>query len=62
VSEETSEPHSHVVIPDPVRDIYLMSIVAMLDSDDTDRSALSVTLQVGGVLVTGELIGHRRWR
>jgi hypothetical protein len=62
VSEETSEPHSHVVIPDPVRDVYLMSIVAMLDSDETNRSALSVTLQVGGVLVTGELIGHSRWR
>jgi hypothetical protein len=34
----------------------------MLDSDETNRSALSVTLQVGGVLVTGELIGHSRWR
>lgn len=62
MSEETPEQHSHVVIPDPVRDVYLMSIVEMLDSDESNRSALSVTLQVGGVMVAGELIGHGRWR
>jgi hypothetical protein len=62
VSEETPKPHSHVVIPDPVRDIYLMSILSLFDDDKTNTSALSVTLQVGGVLVTGELIGHGRWQ
>ncbi|MET8585721.1 hypothetical protein ABZX39_33360 [Streptomyces collinus] len=62
MSEETPEAHSHVVIPDPVRDVYLMVIASMLEDDKTDRSALSVTLQVGGALVTGELISHSRWR
>jgi hypothetical protein len=62
VSEETEKPHSHVVIPDPVRDVYLMVILSMLNEDKTHRSAISVTLQVGGALVTGELIGHSRWR
>jgi hypothetical protein len=62
VSEETPTPHSHVVIPDPVRDVYLMTILAMFDEDETNTAALTVTLQVGGVLVTGEMIGHGRWR
>jgi len=62
VSEETPTPHSHVVIPDPVRDMYLMAILAMLDQDDTNTAALSVTLQVGGAMVAGEMIGHGRWR
>jgi hypothetical protein len=62
VSEEIREPHSHVVIPDPVRDVYLMAILSMLDEDDTNTAALSVTLQVGGALVAGEMIGHSRWR
>ncbi|MEU5599261.1 hypothetical protein [Streptomyces sp. NPDC020298] len=44
MSEETHEAHSHVVIPEPVRDVYLMSILAMLDEDKSNRSALSVTL------------------
>lgn len=39
-----------------------MTILAMFDQDETNTSALTVTLQVGGVLVTGELIGHGRWR
>lgn len=62
MSEETHEAHSHVVIPEPVRDIYLMSILAMLDEDESNTSALSVTLQVGGAIVCGELIGHSRWQ
>jgi hypothetical protein len=62
VSDEDHEAHSHVVIPEPVRDIYLMSILAMLDEDKSNTSALSVTLQVGGALVCGELIGHGRWQ
>lgn len=62
MSEEKPEAHSHVVIPEPVRDVYLMSILAMLDGDESNTGALSVTLQVGGALVTGELIGHGRWR
>lgn len=61
MSEETHK-HSHVVIPDPVRDVYLMVIASMLEDDETNRSALSVTLQVGGALVAGELISHSRWR
>lgn len=62
MSEDKPEAHSHVVIPEPVRDMYLMAILAMLDADESNKSALSVTLQVGGALVTGELIGHGRWR
>lgn len=62
MSEDASEAHSHVVIPEPVRDVYLMSILAMFDEDKSNTSALSVTLQVGGALVTGELIGHGRWQ
>ncbi|WP_086559411.1 hypothetical protein [Streptomyces africanus] len=62
MSEEKPQAHSHVVIPEPVRDVYLMSILAMLDEDESHKSALSVTLQIGGALVTGELIGHGRWR
>jgi hypothetical protein len=62
VSEETHEAHSHVVIPEPVRDVYLMSILAMMDEDKTHTAALSVTLQVGGAIVCGELIGHGRWQ
>lgn len=62
MSEDAPEAHSHVVIPEPVRDVYLMAILAMLDEDKSNRAALSVTLQVAGALVTGELIGHSRWR
>lgn len=39
-----------------------MMILAMLEEDSTNKSALSVTLQVGGALVTGELISHGRWQ
>ncbi|MER5996426.1 hypothetical protein [Streptomyces viridosporus] len=62
VSEEKTAGHSHVVHPDPVRDTYLMMILAMLENDSSNKSALTVTLQVGGVLVTGELISHGRWQ
>ncbi|MFK4103249.1 hypothetical protein ACI2L1_24840 [Streptomyces sp. NPDC019531] len=62
MSEDQSAGHSHVVRPDPVRDVYLMTILAMLDEDSSNKSAVSVTLQVGGALVTGELIGHGRWQ
>lgn len=39
-----------------------MMILAMLDKDSSNQGALSVTLQVGGVLVTGELISRGRWQ
>lgn len=65
MNDETSEapkPHTDLVVPDPVRDAYLAVILSMLEEDKSNKSALSVTLQVGGILVAGELIGHGRWR
>lgn len=61
VSEEGREPHDHVVVAEPIRDIYLHVLLELLHKDDSNQSAMSVTLQVGGALVTGELISRGRW-
>lgn len=51
--------HHHAA---PPADVYLYSLMAVLDADDTKESAVSVTVMVGGGAVCGELISHARWR
>lgn len=58
-SDEQSVHHHHAAAP---ADIYLYSLMEILDADDTNQSAVSVTLMVGGGVVCGELISHARWR
>jgi len=61
MTEEARELHDHVDVAEPVRDVYLNVLLGMLNGDKSHESALSVTVQVGGLLVAGELISHGRW-
>jgi hypothetical protein len=65
MSETLSAPegnqHQHQHHVGAVQDIYLTVLLQMLDSDESNRSEISVTLMVGGSVITGNLISHGRW-
>lgn len=64
MTEESTQQsgHQHHYHANELADVYLYMLMEVLDGDETNTSAISVTLMVGGGVVAGELISHARWR
>jgi hypothetical protein len=62
MTEQSTEQNGHHFHASEQADIYLYLLMEILDSDETNQSAVSVTLMVGGGVVCGELVSHARWR